>query len=205
RDHHQTQSAEHRENRHCRQDDEQAPLGEIGDDLARGRTRRGQGGEEEQTREQPASDPEDAAQHVDQPQQQQLTLHWSHPEGVERIPAMALRSYIPPQDRAIRIRTVAVCTAIMVACMRREANTDAQPLARVPSDTSERVVVTTVGAEHACALSSRSLAWCWGDLDGSPPGTEAAVAGAVRIGGDHRFRSIAAGGSFTCGIDTDGL
>lgn len=88
--------------------------------------------------------------------------------------------------------------------MRREANTDPQPSARVASDTSDRVVATTLGDAHACALSSRNIAYCWGAPDGWLLGTEDSIAGAMRVGGNHLFRSVAAGGSFTCAIDDAG-
>lgn len=92
----------------------------------------------------------------------------------------------------------------MVACMRREANTDAQPIVRTASDTSDRIVATTVGDEHACALSARDVAYCWGTSDSWLLGTEDPVMGATRVAGDHRFKSVAAGGRFTCAVDIDG-
>ena len=90
-----------------------------------------------------------------------------------------------------------------MACIRREGRTDPQPLVRAASDTSERIVATTVGDEHACAVSSRDVAYCWGKADGWLLGTEDS-ASAVRVAGNHRFTSVAAGGSFTCAIDVDG-
>src|SRR3954464_10542514 len=93
------------------------------------------------------------------------------------------------QDNAIiRPRTLVICLAIIVACIRREGRTELQPLAHAAMDGSDRIVVTTVGGEHACAISSRDVAYCWGKADGWLLGTDD-TASAVRVAGDHRFTS----------------
>jgi hypothetical protein len=70
-----------------------------------------------------------------------------------------------------------------------------------------RPVQMALGAAHGCVLDAQGRAFCWGS------GTEGALgrgpigSGVQPIGevsGDHRFASIAAGGSGTCGLTTAG-
>lgn len=69
----------------------------------------------------------------------------------------------------------------------------------------------TVGGQHACGVTPGGTAYCWGwnhrgqlgdgtTVDGMGEGTlEPAF-----VTGGHRFRSLAAGGEFTCGLTFEG-
>ena len=69
----------------------------------------------------------------------------------------------------------------------------------------------TVGDQHACGATPGGTAYCWGwnrfgqlgdgtTVDGMSEGTLEPVF----VTGGHRFRSLAAGGDFTCGITFEG-
>jgi alpha-tubulin suppressor-like RCC1 family protein len=69
----------------------------------------------------------------------------------------------------------------------------------------------TVGGQHACAATPGGTAYCWGvnhhgqlgdgtTMDGMSEGTLEPVF----VAGGHRFRSLAAGSDFTCGITFEG-
>jgi alpha-tubulin suppressor-like RCC1 family protein len=101
-------------------------------------------------------------------------------------------------------RCLLVATAVLVAC----GGADRAAIdSTLPTDAGEQVVAATVGKDHACAISSAGRAYCWGiadpwllggDVDSVTPGTP------MRVGGDHRFKSIAAGETFTCAVAADG-
>lgn len=101
--------------------------------------------------------------------------------------------------------TIAALAAILLAaCTAKEA----QPVLDTSSALgAERVVAATVGKDHACAVSSTGKAYCWGPADPTLLGAESdsVLAGVpVRVAGDHRFTSIAAGETFTCATHADG-
>ena len=64
------------------------------------------------------------------------------------------------------------------------------------------------GGNHFCGLTTASDAWCWGDntngqLGNGTTSTNGA-SGPVQVAGGQKFASLAAGGSFTCGLTSDG-
>ena len=67
------------------------------------------------------------------------------------------------------------------------------------------MIATTVGDAHACALTKRAIAYCWGTNDpyllGAGSDAKIDSGRPVRVAGDHQFRAIAAGRSFTCAVD----
>lgn len=78
---------------------------------------------------------------------------------------------------------------------------------------SERVVALGVGRDHACALTKKGEAFCWGDDRMAESGAEGIAdecsdLGTIvpcrtkptRVASDQRFRSIAAGFRQSCGI-----
>lgn len=82
-----------------------------------------------------------------------------------------------------------------------------------PTAVGTSIVFTsvTVGGQHACGVTPGGTAYCWGwnhrgqlgdgtTVDGMGEGTlEPAF-----VTGGHRFRSLAAGGEFTCGLTFEG-
>ena len=77
----------------------------------------------------------------------------------------------------------------------------------------DRAIALSVGRDHACALIADSSAFCWGDDRMGESGAETGADRCddfgvtvscrrrpVRVGGDNRFRSIAAGFHESCGI-----
>jgi alpha-tubulin suppressor-like RCC1 family protein len=93
----------------------------------------------------------------------------------------------------------------LCACAGREQSATDSPA--VSADGKEYVVAATVGRDHACAISSTGKAYCWGIADRSLLGADvdSVTAGVpMRVAGNHRFTSIAAGDTFTCAIDADG-
>lgn len=69
----------------------------------------------------------------------------------------------------------------------------------------------TVGGEHACGATPGGTAYCWGRNHRGQLGDGTTVDGMgegtlepVFVSGGHRFRSLAAGGDFTCGITFEG-
>jgi len=116
--------------------------------------------------------------------------------------------YIPPKDSAIRLRTAILCTVIVAACIERGSKRsvyDSSSADVMPADASERIIATTLGDDHACALSSYGSAFCWGRHDSWILGADDTSASVVRVAGDRRFSDIAAGSSFTCAVDVEGL
>lgn len=68
----------------------------------------------------------------------------------------------------------------------------------------------SVGERHGCGLDANGFASCWGDNShgqiGDGTTNHAMVSGALRptpVNGSLRFRSIAAGDDFTCGVTQD--
>lgn len=79
------------------------------------------------------------------------------------------------------------------------------------------MAAVTAGREHGCALTAPGDAWCWGSNEfgqlGAAPGTSLCArldrsvpcARAPRaVSGGLKFQRIAAGGSHSCGVATDG-
>lgn len=68
----------------------------------------------------------------------------------------------------------------------------------------------TSGGASSCGLTSQGEAYCWGTNDygklgdGHPPAPFLESASPSRVVGDHRFASLAVGGSHVCGVASDG-
>lgn len=65
----------------------------------------------------------------------------------------------------------------------------------------------SAGYQHACALDAKGRAWCWGnntELQLGNPDDSADPLTPVAVHGAHSFSAIAAGGSHSCALDTDG-
>jgi alpha-tubulin suppressor-like RCC1 family protein len=66
------------------------------------------------------------------------------------------------------------------------------------------------GGNHFCGLTTEGNAWCWGDNtygqlgDGTTSSQWGAMSAPTQVGGGLKFASLAAGGSFTCGLTSDG-
>jgi alpha-tubulin suppressor-like RCC1 family protein len=73
---------------------------------------------------------------------------------------------------------------------------------------SLRFVSVTAGADHACALTDRGEAYCWGSNEFGQLGHGSADSvphtKPVRVSGDLKFTMLAAGLTHTCGIARDG-
>lgn len=68
-------------------------------------------------------------------------------------------------------------------------------------------VTLSVGSEHACALTAAGAAYCWGLNTGGKLGDgsdRVRSSVPVAVAGGITFRTIAAGGSHTCGTSTHG-
>ncbi|HEX3867653.1 MAG TPA: hypothetical protein VHV78_12910, partial [Gemmatimonadaceae bacterium] len=65
----------------------------------------------------------------------------------------------------------------------------------------------SVGAAHACALTSDGSAYCWGDNSGGQLGdsTTTSRTAPTPVVTDLKFKSISAGSQHTCAITTDGF
>ena len=72
---------------------------------------------------------------------------------------------------------------------------------------SLRFVTVSAGADHACALTDRGHAYCWGSNEFGQLGIGSADSGPYmkpeRVTGDVTFTTIAAGLSHTCGLTKD--
>ena len=103
------------------------------------------------------------------------------------------------------ILTTIAAVGLAAACNSRDTpGADSQA---IPSDGKEHVVAATVGRDHACAISSTGKAYCWGAPDPwlLAPDVDTVTAGVpARVAGNHLFKSIAAGDTFTCAVADDG-
>jgi alpha-tubulin suppressor-like RCC1 family protein len=77
---------------------------------------------------------------------------------------------------------------------------------KVPGD-HQFVQVSAGGDNHTCALDETGKAWCWGNNiygeSGVLPDETDWSATPVAVSGDHTFKFIDTGLSFTCGIDSN--
>jgi alpha-tubulin suppressor-like RCC1 family protein len=80
------------------------------------------------------------------------------------------------------------------------------PLGAVRFRTSPENDTFGLGSAFACGLTASEEAYCWGSgIHGElGDGTGASSPVAVKVSGDHRFRSIAVGGNHACGITAYG-
>ena len=66
----------------------------------------------------------------------------------------------------------------------------------------------SAGVYHVCGVSvTDGLGYCWGRMDGRPLGTTVSAGihdTPIAIPGGLRFRSVSAGGGFTCGVTENG-
>lgn len=70
-----------------------------------------------------------------------------------------------------------------------------------------RFVQVAAGAAHACAMTAKGDAYCFGNPMGAGAlgqGTGAASDRLRRVLGGHRFRQVGVGRDHSCGLDTDG-
>jgi alpha-tubulin suppressor-like RCC1 family protein len=60
----------------------------------------------------------------------------------------------------------------------------------------------TAGSDHACAVTTAGVAYCWGNNDWRQlgTGTSATASSPVAVAGGTAFASIVAGSGFTCGV-----
>jgi alpha-tubulin suppressor-like RCC1 family protein len=82
-----------------------------------------------------------------------------------------------------------------------------------PVASSLRFATLVAGSVHTCGLLADGTAYCWGNNGEFTPGTGSGALGTgtstdaatpVPVAGGHKFRSLAAGASHTCGIATTG-
>src|SRR5438445_4870386 len=107
------------------------------------------------------------------------------------------REYCWLAERSGHMRRICGFIVIILgtAGVRHIAGVPAEPL---------RFVAITAGADHACALTERGEAYCWGSNQFGQIGNGAADARPhrvpVRVTGDLKFTTVAAGITHTCGI-----
>ena len=66
----------------------------------------------------------------------------------------------------------------------------------------------SAGSAHTCAITSDSLAYCWGDNSRGQLGVGSSSfprAAPEQVVGGLKFKQISAGGTHTCGLTTDGV
>jgi alpha-tubulin suppressor-like RCC1 family protein len=70
-----------------------------------------------------------------------------------------------------------------------------------------RFTAISAGYEHTCAIARDGAAWCWGEGSRGRLGSGDATGGPqtrpVRVAGNSRFQSIAAGGQHSCAVSTE--
>jgi len=116
------------------------------------------------------------------------------------------------------------CAPVLTACAKGEdgaesattlagnvapAETTSRPPDTIPLapllPVSDSVIEVSAGEAHVCAVTTRGVAYCWGDNAGHALGTGGdQVREPTRVKSALRFRAVAAGGSFTCALDLDG-
>lgn len=73
---------------------------------------------------------------------------------------------------------------------------------------TRRYTQIATGGEHACAITSRGVAYCWGDNQygqlGNGDATHTRSTAAVAVAGGYRFVGLAASKFTTCGITSSG-
>ncbi len=78
----------------------------------------------------------------------------------------------------------------------------------VPVATDTRFTTITAGALHTCGIDRAGKAWCWGNdykgRLGDGKDDQASEYKPVAVAGTHRFTTLAASWSQTCGVDTAG-
>lgn len=85
---------------------------------------------------------------------------------------------------------------------------DIQPTATQTQTRAPRFLMVTAGADHACALTDRGEAYCWGSNEFGQLGHGSADSiphtMAVRVRADVKFTTVSAGFTHTCGLARDG-
>ena len=99
------------------------------------------------------------------------------------------------------MRSLFGCLLVLWAtCAVRTAATPAEPL---------HFVAVTAGADHACALTDRGDAYCWGSNEVGQLGNGSADSiphtAPARVSGDLKFTNVSAGFTHTCGLARDGV
>jgi alpha-tubulin suppressor-like RCC1 family protein len=94
-----------------------------------------------------------------------------------------------------------LCGVLLIALSTSES-----PIANRPADAPHFASVTA-GADHACALTDRGDAYCWGSNEfgqlGNGLSDRALHLVPVRVRTDVRFTIVAAGFNHTCAVDRD--
>lgn len=89
---------------------------------------------------------------------------------------------------------------------RGDGRFDRVPIAEpTPVLGGHQFTALAAGRGHACGLTVRGAAWCWGDGGALGDGTVADRNEPVEVLGEHRFTSITAGESVSCAVESDGV
>jgi len=110
---------------------------------------------------------------------------------------------------------IAGLSAIVIACrpLPTAATADQRALTPVLAGGDRQYSDVTAGFVHTCAIASDGAAYCWGNDDYSqlgPARADESCGGRpcsttpLRVDGELRFRTLAAGWVKNCGITTDG-
>lgn len=103
-----------------------------------------------------------------------------------------------------------VTTGDLTYCWGGAGGADTLPGAG-PVPVSRRLIfrVVSVGDTHACGLTPRGEAYCWGRDEYGQLGTGSFDTlphpSPLRVAGAHRFASLSAGANYTCGLTTGGV
>ena len=120
--------------------------------------------------------------------------------------------------RATRLPTAVIllATIVVAACREEPTSPSAAPGAGPAVVSAAAALVfrqVSAGVEHACGVDTEGKAWCWGANGfgelGIPPAaspdecpSRPCSLGPVAVSGGLRFRHLAAGSNFTCGLTT---
>jgi alpha-tubulin suppressor-like RCC1 family protein len=119
-----------------------------------------------------------------------------------------------PSRRAAGIAFASGLAALVLAC-GDDAPSPTSPEAALEVAPAAALTFSQVsaGVEHACGVTTDGQAWCWGansygelgiPVEDSPDPCSSTPCSLrpVAVSGGHRFRHVAAGSQFTCGLTT---